>query len=71
MALIQLVTAPLTIWVTIKFTIWQAELRRDLNQKGREAFTIKSDIVQNYAIVKVYSVRFFAETVFFGSEMGK
>jgi ABC-type transport system involved in Fe-S cluster assembly fused permease/ATPase subunit len=54
--LIQLVTVPLTVFVTIKFTVWQGQLRREADKKSREAFAIKNDIVQNYSTVKVLPI---------------
>jgi ABC-type transport system involved in Fe-S cluster assembly fused permease/ATPase subunit len=43
----------LTIFVTIKFTEWKTELKRDFNTKCRDEYAIKHDILSNYETVKV------------------
>jgi ABC-type transport system involved in Fe-S cluster assembly fused permease/ATPase subunit len=66
--LIQFVMMTLTIFVTIKFTESQTELRRDYYTKCRDEYAIKNDIISNYETVKVSLVENGGDVVIYGRE---
>ena len=63
--MVQFITTVTTIFITVKFTVRQTELRRDVNSKFREAQAIKTEIISNYETVKVVPFESGSEIVFY------